>query len=747
MMSGPERGRGVLMIETGRSGRLWLLSGPGSGYALHLTDRDELLHLHWGARITLADAEALAADPLPAARPFESDLDGHEEYPVEGGPRFVRPALSVRSETPGGAEWCFEEHEVEESGEGEELRLHFHDSRHQLDLALHYRLRPGCDVVERWTTATRVRSGHAAVHGGGHPGDRAPQGHTGALELLRADAATWTLPLRDGWRLSQLHGRWAAETRLVRGPLTPGDKVIGSRRGHTGHQHLPWIGLDAGEAAEEHGEVWTAALAWSGSWRIAVAALPDGRVQATGGAGHDDAGLVRLEPGESYTSPVFAGLYTAGGFGAASRAWHAYQRDHVVPRAEQPRPVLYSSRQAAGVGAGGFEAGGFGAGEEQQREFARRAAAMGVELFVAGDGWSGDGWSGGRAGGSPGMGDRTPDRDRFPCGLKPLADDVHALGMRFGVRVEPETADPDGDLHRAHPDWVLHAPGPRRAGRRGLLVLDLGRADVRDHLWERLDALLHSAPIDYLAWDVNRRPAGSDRSGESHPQRLWTAHVQGLYDLLDRLRAAHPGVAVESCSGGGGRVDLGILARTDQVRTSDNADPLDRLRIQHGLSQLHPARVMAAWVTDSPSPTLNRRTSSLRFRFVSAMAGVLGIGGDLLEWSEGERAEAATWVGLYKAIRPVVQFGDLYRLRPPGDGGFSAVQYVLGADTVVLAWLHAQSFGEPVPPLRLRGLDRAASYRDVTTGVVRRGAVLAERGLRTTLAGDLDAAVFHLRRV
>jgi alpha-galactosidase len=713
------------MIESGGSGRLWLLSGPGSGYALHLTDRDELLHLHWGAPIALADAEALAADPPPATRSFESPLDGREEYPVEGGPRFVRPALSVRSEAvrsgsvrseavrpgslrsdpgrpgadrsrgPGdgaagdgsadavrGTEWCFEEHEIAEDPQGEELRLHFHDSLHHLDLTLHYRLRPGSDVIERWTTA-----GHT-------PGARG-----GALELLRADSATWTPPYRDTWRMSQLHGRWGAETQLVRAPLAPGERLIGSRRGNTSHQHLPWFALDAGDAGEEYGEVWTGALAWSGSWRIAVALLPDGRVQATGGAGHDDAGLVRLAPGDTWTSPVFAGLYSAGGFGAASRAWHAYQRDHVIPNAGRPRPVLYNS----------WEATRFDLGEAQQRELARRAAAMGVELFVVDDGWFGE-----RVSDRAGLGDWTPNPDRFPRGLKPLADDVHALGMRFGLWVEPEMVNPDSDLYRAHPDWVQHHPGRRRT--------------------------------EYRKWDFNRAFTDAGWPGEPYPQRLWTDHVLGLYELIDRLRAAHPHVAFESCSAGGGRVDLGILARTDQVWTSDNTDPLDRLRIQYGFGQLHPALVMAGWVTDSPSRMLNHRSSSLRFRFVSAMAGVLGIGGDLLEWSAEERAEAATWIGLYKAVRPVVQLGDLYRLRPPGDG-LSAVQYVRGADTVVLAWLHAQSFGEPVPPLRLRALDPAAGYRDVVTGVVQRGAVLAQRGLRTTLGGDLDAAVFHLRRV
>lgn len=314
------------MVDIAENGRTWLLSGPTSSYALHLTEAHELLHLHWGPRIALADAEALAMGPLPVHRPFESPLDGREEYPVEGGPRFVRPALSVRTDERRGTEWRFVSYECDRDGTGDgtdgaELRLRFDDDG--LAITLHYRMRG--DVVER--RVTLENGGHARV------------------ELLRADAATWTLPDRDGWRLSQLHGRWAAESLLTRAPLTHGEKVIGSRRGHTGHQHLPWVALDT-DATEERGEVYGCALGWSGSWRIAVAQLPDARVQITGGAGHDDSGLLLLAPGESYTTPVFAGLWSDGGFGGASRTWHAYQRAHVIPDAGRDRPVLFNSWEA-----------------------------------------------------------------------------------------------------------------------------------------------------------------------------------------------------------------------------------------------------------------------------------------------------------------------------------------------------------------------------------------------------------------
>jgi len=690
------------MLETAENGRTWVLSGPTSSYAVHLTERDELLHLHWGPRIALADAEELAARPLPGGSSFESPLDGHEEYPVEGGPRFVRPALSVRTPERRGTEWTFDRYETD----GDELRLRFRDAG--LAITLHYRTRG--DVVERWTVLDNEG--------------------TEPLELLRADSATWTLPDREEWQLSHVHGRWAAESRLVRSPLTYGEKVIGSRRGHTGHQYLPWVALDT-DATEERGEVYGCALGWSGSWRIAVAQLPDARVQITGGAGYDESGLLSLAPGESFTTPLFAALWSDAGFGGASRTWHAYQRAYVIPDADRDRPVLYNS----------WEATQFDISEEQQEVLAQRAAAAGVELFVVDDGWFGA-----RTSDRAGLGDWTPNPDRFPAGLKPLADRVHSLGMQFGIWVEPEMINPDSDLYRAHPDWVQYQEGRKRTEFRNQLVLNLAREDVQEYLWEQLDGLLSSAPIDYVKWDFNRCFTDAGWPGDAYPQRLWVDHVRALYALLDRLREAHPGVAFESCSGGGGRIDLGILSRTDQVWTSDNTDPLDRLAIQHGFSQIHPARVMAAWVTDSPNTQLNDRVSSLRFRFVSAMAGVLGVGGDLSEWTEEELAEAREWIALYKEIRPLVQHGDLHRLRPP-TGGLSAVQYTRGDESVVLALLQAQHYGEPVPALRLRGLDPTASYECLETGEVHRGAVLLHHGLRTGLRGDLDATVLRLRRI
>ncbi|OIV35798.1 alpha-galactosidase [Mangrovactinospora gilvigrisea] len=702
--------------------RLWLLSGPRTSYLIALREHDILVNLYWGPRISLADAAEISDGHLAGgASSFGAAGDGREEYPVDGGPRFAQPALAVQRGTVRGIEWTHRG----ASAEGTGLRLDFHDAGHALDIALHYRLRPGHDILERWTELTY------------HGAPAAPEEFTAAdapLELLRADAAAWPVPARDGYRLSRLHGRWAAETQLTRGPLARGTTVLASRYGHTSHAENPWFALDDGTADEEHGEVWSAALAWSGSWRIAVQQLSNDAVQAVGGPGHDDSGVARLEPGESYTSPVFAGLYSDGGHGAASRAWHAWQRAHIVPDADQVRPVLYNS----------WEATGFDLTEQGQKDLATLAAGLGVELFTTDDGWFGE-----RVNDRAGLGDWTPNPDRFPDGLAPLAEHVRSLGMKFGIWVEPEMVNPDSELYRAHPEWAQHRPGRRRTEMRNQLVLNVAREDVQEYLFQQLDALLSSAPIDFVKWDMNRPFTDAGWPGEPYPRRLYLDHTRGVYRIMDRLRSAHPGLAIESCSGGGGRIDLGVLQRTDQVWTSDNTDPLDRLTIQHGFSQIYPARVMCAWATDSPN-WLNGRVTSQRYRMRSAMAGVLGLGGDLTECSEEELAELAERVAEYKTVRHLVQLGELYRLRGTGDGT-TVVEYAAadGAEAVVLGWRQGPHFGASAPRVRLRGLDASARYRTADGKAEHSGSVLMRHGLELAeLKGEeLSSTLVHLVRV
>ncbi|BCY09907.1 alpha-galactosidase [Actinoplanes sp. L3-i22] len=686
--------------------RLWLLSTATTCYAIRLDEHDVVRHVHWGAPLTLDQARVLT-ERIPSPGSSFDSAGGPEELAVEGGARFGPAGLQVRfANGTRGVEWRFAGHDLEDAT----LRVHLADRHYPLRLTLHYRLHDDSDVIERWATVEN--------HDDRHP-----------VTVQRCDSASWTLPQRAGYRVSHLVGGWNSEFQLRRADVPVAETVFTSRRGMTSHHANPWLALDDGTAAEEHGEVWSTALAWSGSWRITLHRDPTGRAGWTGGFGHE--GLTwTLTPGQSLETPVFAGLYSAGGFGGASRAWHGYVRGHVLSHPDEVRPVLYNS----------WEATGFDVDEPGQRNLAARAARLGVELFVVDDGWFG-----GRVSDHSGLGDWTPNPDRFPHGLRPLADEVHRLGMGFGLWVEPEMVNPDSDLYRAHPDWVLHMAHRGRTELRHQLVLNLARPDTAAwaHAW--LDRLVTANHIDFLKWDANRSMTEAGWPGHADPDRVWIEQTRAVHRIMDRLRADHPDLRIEACAGGGGRADLAVLTRTDQVWTSDNTDPVDRIGIQHGFGQLFPAQVMGAWVTDSPNVATARRTP-LRFRFHVAMAGALGIGGDLATWSEDELKEATGLIATYKRIRPVVQHGAAYRLA--GAGTLTAVEFTYRDEVVVLAWCPTRAFGHDPGPLRLTALDPAARYRDRDTGALHSGAVLLHAGLPLALPeGEHASTLVHLTRI
>ncbi|GAA1925233.1 alpha-galactosidase [Streptomyces sodiiphilus] len=702
-------------VETDEASGTIVLRTPASCYVLRL-DRTAgtAWNVHWGAPLPLADAAAL---PVWADHDdsFAGRGDGVEEYPVEGGARFGVPALAVRFAD--GSSPLEPRAEGIRITDGNHVTVSFRDRARPLAWELHYRVPATGDVIERWTEIV-------------HTGDVTDE----PVLLLQYASAHWPLPQRAHWRLSSVHGSWSAEHRLGRSELAFGETTLTSRRGHTGHHANPWAMLDTGSADEERGEVWATALATSASWRLTAQRTASGRAGIMAAEGHEGV-EISLAPGRRHTTPVSAATYSPDGFGGVSHAFHAYVRRHVLPHGEETRPVLYNS----------WEATSFEVDEDNQTDLARRAAALGVELFVVDDGWFA-----GRDDDRAGLGDWTPHARRFPRGLRPLADEVHRLGMAFGVWVEPEMVNADSDLYRARPDWVLHLPDRRATELRHQLVLDFSRPEVTDWAYGWLRELVDGCAVDFLKWDFNRSftEAGAHGGGPD-ARRVHIEHARGLYRVLDRLRADFPHLRVESCAGGGGRADLGILARTDQVWTSDNTDAVDRLTLQHGFSQVYPASVMASWVTDSPNPLTGRRTPPA-FRFHTAMAGVLGIGGDLARWTAEETEEATRLVALYKDIRAVVQHGRQYRLLAPGQGPLCAVQYVAAdaRETVVLIWRPSTSAWSAHAPLRLCGLDPEARYRDEDTGAEWSGATLAAHGLPLPglPPGDCASALVRLRR-
>ena len=348
--------------------------------------------------------------------------------------------------------------------------------------------------------------------------------------------------------------------------------------------------------------------------------------------------------------------------------------------------------------------------EAGQMALAEKAAALGIDRFVMDDGWFGQ-----RKTDHAGLGDWYVNPEKFPHGLKPLIDKVHSLGMDFGLWVEPEMVNPDSDLYRKHPDWVLNFPGRPRTEQRNQLVLNLARPDVRAYVFGFLDKLLTENDIAFFKWDYNRNwsEPGWDQLPAAEQKRVYVEFTRNLYSILAELKAKHPKVEIESCSGGGGRVDLGILQYTDEVWPSDNTDPFDRLTQQDGFTYAYTPQVMMAWVTDSPH-WLNLRTTSLLYRMLSSMQGSLGIGANIAKWSPTRKlATAKRLIAAYHQVQPTIVQGDLYRLISPRDGSeFSATQTVNHdkAQSVVFAFIHSTQEGHKFPILKLQGLDPAASY-------------------------------------
>jgi alpha-galactosidase len=573
-----------------------------------------------------------------------------------------------------------------------------------------------------------------------------------SLVIEQASSANWTLPRGEGYSLRYLTGRWAAEFQLQTVPVHAGQTVLESRRGSTSHQNNPWFAIKHGDFGEDEdsGEVWFGALAWSGSWRITIEQDQVQQVRITGGFNPFDFGY-KLNPGEKLETPVFYAGHTDGGIGEASRLEHRFQLHEILPGAPspKPRPVLYNS----------WEATGFSVDEAGQSALAKKAASIGVERFVMDDGWFGH-----RGDDHAGLGDWNVNPKKFPHGLKPLIGKVHSLGMDFGLWVEPEMVNPDSDLYRQHPDWVLNFTGRPRTEARNQLVLNLARPDVREYVFNFLDKLLGEYDIAFLKWDYNRSwsEPGWPAVAPDEQKKVYVEFTRNFYSIVDELRAKHPHVEIESCSGGGGRVDLGIMHRTEQVWVSDNTDAFDRLFIQSGFTYAYTPGVMMAWVTDSPSG-INGRTTSVGYRFLSSMQGSLGIGANLKNWQPEDFAVATKMISYYKQVRETVQHGDLYRLRPAAEfDNFSAVESVSPdkKQAVVFAYLHSSRYGDEPPRLRLRGLQPDARYR--LTWIESRehsgregepgpheatGDYFMSRGIDVRLWGDFDAVSYTLDRV
>jgi alpha-galactosidase len=478
-------------------------------------------------------------------------------------------------------------------------------------------------------------------------------------------------------------GRWALERVAQQRTFRLGSHVRENRRGRTGHDSFLLAVSTPG-----FGQVWAVHVGWSGNHEHSLERLPDG-TGALGGGELLDPGEIVLEPGSAYQTPWMYFVWSGSGWDGVRDRFHRYLRSR-PEHPSTPRPVVLNT----------WEAVYFEHDFAKLKELADVAASVGVERFVLDDGWFG-----GRRNDRAGLGDWHVSPQVWPMGLRPLADHVHALGMQFGLWFEPEMVNADSHMYRAHPDWVLAAPGRLPAEFRHQQVLDLTRPEVFGHLLSRLDALVGEIGVDFIKWDHNRDLVEAVRV---HEQTL------AVYRLLASLRQRHPRLEVESCSSGGGRIDLGILEHTDRVWTSDTNDPIDRQAIQRWTGLLLPPELMGAHV--GPDEThITGRVTSLEMRCATALFGHAGLERDLTACAPPELERISAWIALYKRTRALIHSGRTITVEHDASASVHGVVAQDGSHALFCyAQLTSVASHTPLAPnpfrLRLPGLLADAVY-------------------------------------
>ena len=683
----------------------WILQTSHYAYAFGISQTGHLVHRYWGPVLFSEKDYPGIIEPMEADSFDLPENRRKEEYPGLEGAKYTEPCLLAEFDD-GVRDLRLRYSCMETMAEKEHIVLILKEQKYPLKIKLHYRVHESFDLIERW----------AEIHNSG----------TSPIKLRRLFSSIWHLPLLNENRITYVTGKWSDEMQIKQENLLGEKKVLESRRLTSGHSSSPWFAIDDGKSTETHGRVWFGNLAWSGNWKNIFECTTTGELQILTGVNDWDFNWL-LSASETIVTPhAFAGI-SENGFGEASRKMHDYIRSCVLPHGQIDRRVLFNS----------WEATTFDINIESQIGLAKIAASMGVELFVLDDGWFK-----GRENDHAGLGDWSPDPRKFPNGLKPLILAVKELGMSFGLWIEPEMVNPDSDLYRQHPEWVIHFSGRDRTLARNQCILNLGKEEVQEHLIQVIDALCSSHDISFIKWDMNRNvsePGWQDSPGD--PRELWMRYVFGLYKVLEELRKRHPEIIFQSCSGGGGRADLGILQYMDQVWVSDNTDASARLQIQEGYSQIFPAATMESWVTDQ-----NETLLPLDFRFHVSMCGVLGIGGNIKRWTPQELSTAKKWVQFYKSQRDIVMWGDRYLLKSARNNAVSAIEY-LGKDKnrgVIFVFKTFLPTPEKSFILNLQGLNPNAFYQ--VEGAVKSGLGWQECGIKIQL-NNFQSKIILIERV
>ena len=511
----------------------------------------------------------------------------------------------------------------------------------------------------------------------------------------------------SSYHLTQFCGEWAMEMNMVETQLSRGVKNLESKLGVRSNQHSHpcfYLSLD-GKAQEKAGRVVGGTLAWPGSYRLSFEVDHRENLHIISGI-NPYASQYILNPKEVFRTPALLYSYSSKGTGDISRRFHRWAKKYGIYRGDKTRTTLLNN----------WEATYFNFDEEVLSGIIKDAADMGFELFLLDDGWFANKYP--RDNDKAGLGDWDCNKKKLPHGLGYLVNESKKKGIKFGIWLEPEMVNPKSELYEKHPDWILKAPNRELVlGRGGTqVVLDLANPKVQDFIFGMVDNLMTNYPeIDYIKWDANMSIMnhGSNYLSDNDQSHMYIAYHKGFETICQRIRAKYPEVTIQACASGGGRVNYGLLPYFDEFWVSDNTDAMQRIYMQYGTSYFFPAIAMASHISAVPNHTVFR-TTSLKYRIDVAMSGRLGMEIQPKNMTDEEKALCRKAISEYKEIRPVVQFGDLYRLVSPYDNqGLSSIMYVSEAkDKAVFYWWKLVNFyNVHLPRVKMAGLDENKMYK------------------------------------
>lgn len=726
-------------ITFNENSKLFKLDTPKTSYILGVEDQfGYLLHYYYGRKLHSDDVRYLSRTSEPPFTPEKNNRDKLSfldcapfEYPMGGMGDFRDHCLEIRTLSGHTAiEAGYRSHSIAKGkaplpglpatfGTEEDctsLTVTLADPILGIAIDLQYTVFEKLDVITR---SVKIRNeGSQAVY------------LTKALSMCLDED-------NKDFSILTLHGSWGRERRIQYRKIGHGRQGVYSERGESSHQDHPFLALTTPNISQTAGEVYGFHFVYSGNFAAQSEVNQFDSVRTVMGISPYNF-CWKLEPGEGFQTPEVVMVYSSEGLGHMTRTYHDLYRRHLIRSTwkNKKRPILINN----------WEATYFNFNTEKLLSIAREAANTGIEMLVMDDGWFGNRFDDNRA-----LGDWFVNEEKLPGGLKYLVDEVNKLGLKFGIWMEPEMISPDSDLYRAHPDWAIAVPGRTAGLCRNQYVLDLTRGEVLEYVWERIEAILSSANIAYLKWDMNRQLADlgslnlpADRQGE-----LYHRYVLAVYQLQERLIRRFPDLLVENCSGGGARFDPGMLFYSPQIWCSDDTDAIERLKIQEGTALIYPLSAMGAHVSDCPNHTVGRVTP-FETRGHVALAGTFGYELDITRIPQEDRDMIPRQTQMYHRYNDLVREGDYYRLASYGENHEYDCWQVTAKDGSETLVTFVQVLNRPNYHSRrvpLQGLDPAARYRVEETGKSYSGDALMYAGLPVeNLWGDFKSRLYTLIR-